>query len=198
MKNTAKVQPRKPRARLTCPECGKLAEYVSHSMGGNITGYYCRDNMGGSGCGHHFDVKPTPSEKAYLKLQMKEMNRHSRSIHRTWHAFCRKFGGSPDKKWKLMGYDFMCAVDRWAQKWPEIQVVTVDDNYHTTSYLVLVPHYDKQQKDYWGTTCVYIPQCSGEDPIDFFLYPSHLDGLREGFERMRKFCRKNGIKKGIP
>lgn len=192
------VKPKKPRKTIKCPKCGRPADYTSFTMNGSSMGYFCRNNMGAQGCGHHFRVKPTPAERSYLKAETKEMNRHSTEIHRVWHAFCRRFGGGPDQKWKLKGYAFMQAVERWAKKYPEVQVVSVDDNHHAGSYLVLVPHYDEIQKEYWGTTLVYIPQCSGEDAIDFFMYPGHLDGFWDAMEKLKRFSRALGLTKGVP
>lgn len=193
-----KLKPKKPRATLPCPKCGKDAEYISYTGNGSSIGYLCRDNMGGTGCGHHFSAKPTRSERAYLKAKSAEMWRHSSSIHKTWHAFCRRFGRKDDRGWKLKGYDFMCAAEKWAKKYPEVQVVGVDDDHHASSSLILVPHYDKRRKDYWGTTVVYIAQCSGEEPITFFLYPSHLEGLMDAFANIRRFAHMNGLRRGIP
>ena len=198
MKKTAKVKPKKPRETLPCPNCGKAAEYISYTGNGSSMGYFCRDNIGGTGCGHHFSAKPTKAERAYLKAQHSEMNRHSMAIHKTWHAFCHKFGNKEGRGWKYKGYEFMCAVEKWAKKYPEVQIVGVDDNHHASSSLVLVPHFDKRRHDYWGTTVVYIPQCSGEDAIDFFLYPGHLEGLVEGFKALQLFSLKTGLRRGVP
>jgi predicted RNA-binding Zn-ribbon protein involved in translation (DUF1610 family) len=198
MKTTKKVKPKKPRETMPCPNCGQVAEYNSYSGDSSSMSYLCRDNLGATGCGHRFSMKPTKPERAYLKAQNKEMWRHSSAIHRTWHAFSRRFGKKEGRGWKLKGYAFMEAVEKWAKKYPEVQIVAVDDNHHSSSALVLVPHFDKREKDYWGTTLVYIPQCSGEDAIDFFMYPSHLEGFMDGFKAMRLFALKAGLRRGIP
>lgn len=50
-----------------------------------------------------------------------------------------------------------------------------DDTYFASSNLVLIEHASKTE--YMGTTVVFIPQCTGEDPVEFFLYPGHRECL---------------------
>jgi len=77
---------------------------------------------------------------------------------------------------KVKGYEAMCHVARFANKHPEVKIVGVDDNWHASSDLVLIPH--ESADEYWGTSVVYLSQCS-PDTNCFFLYPEHLDMLIE-------------------
>jgi hypothetical protein len=64
----------------------------------------------------------------------------------------------------------MTRVDKWAEKYPkDVKLCHCDDDYFSNAELVLIEH--KSQAQYMGTTVVYIPQCTGEQPIQFFLYP---------------------------
>lgn len=193
-----KIKPKKPKAVLPCPKCGKDADQNSY-RGTEFVGYFCRNNMGATGCGHHWEIKATPSVSAYLKARTREMCRHSTAIHKTWHAFCKEFGSDEGHcAWKLKGFEFMEAVEEWVKTHPEVQIVGVDDDHHSSSSLVLVPHFDTHRKDYWGTSVVYIPQCSGGEAVTFFLYPGHLEGLMDGFKALRMFMMANGVRRGLP
>lgn len=92
-------------------------------------------------------------------------------VHRVWHDFCSRFC-KEDHDWKMTGHDLMEAVEEWACSHKgHVRVVGCDDDYHASSLLVLIEHKSKDQ--YMGTTVVFIPQCTGEKPIRFFLYPGH-------------------------
>ena len=80
-------------------------------------------------------------------------------------------------------------IEQYTKKHPEIIVTRVDDNYFAGSDLVLIPHNDDKTKEYFGTTVVYVPQCTGEDPIRFFLYPWHARGLLRALGQLQKTYR---------
>jgi hypothetical protein len=111
-------------------------------------------------------------------------------IHRIFHDFQRKFDSRSAGGEEYSGYPMMKAVGKWAKKHPSVVIVGCDDDYHAGSDLVLIPHEDKYQL--WGVTVLYIPQCTGEKPIRFFLYPGHLQWLLEGLNKMAKICRSKG------
>lgn len=105
------------------------------------------------------------------------------SVHDVWHDFRKRFMN--DLTFKYKGYELMQKVTRWAKKYPaDVQIVGVDDNHFCGSDLVLID--SKTRDTYMGTSVVYIPQCSGEDPIQFFLYPSHREALLAALTTIKK------------
>lgn len=130
------------------------------------------------------DQKSRPITAKERKVTgMDELFDRKLSIHRVWHAFSKKFmkGGS----FKLKGYDLMKAVEKWAKKYPrDVRTVGIDDGDFCNSDLVLVDHKTKDQ--YMGVTAVVIPQCTGEDPLCFFMYPSHQAGLLKALVALEK------------
>lgn len=137
-----------------------------------------------------------------LRMSKRQYKKHIASmlkpseIHRIFHDFQRKFNsGKADgpnvfSSFKYSGYPMMEAVRKWAKKHPSVIIIGCDDDFHAGSDLVLIPHEDKYQL--WGVTVLYIPQCTGEKPIRFFLYPGHLQGLLEGLNKMANLCRSKG------
>ena len=106
------------------------------------------------------------------------------NVHYVYHKFVDKF--MVVGKWKFKGYDLIIAVERWALKYPSDVIVTYcDDSYHASSLLVFIKH-QAIKHPYWGTTMVYIPQCTGENPIEIFLYPTHATNLRACLAKLRK------------
>jgi hypothetical protein len=143
--------------------------------------YRCR-------CGQTIHTVPlTPEQKKCRKQDM--WGNKKDNIHTLFHKMLHQFG---DGKlgFKESGFDLMCALDKFVAKNKEIIDCGVDDDYHTSSNLYLIPHEDDYQL--WGVTCLYVPQCTGEKPIRFFLYPGHLKGLIEGLQEMAKRCRLHG------
>jgi len=61
--------------------------------------------------------------------------------------------------------------------------VRVDDGAHCGSDLMCIMHQCRYQ--FMGMSVVFIPQCTGEPPTQFFLYPGHLDGLLDMLTRFR-------------
>lgn len=111
-------------------------------------------------------------------------SRKANRMHLVWWDFQRRFINKKGKFTKL-GYPLMKAVERWAAKYPmDVEICTVDDSYHAGSALVLVQHRMSPRK-VWGVSVVYIPQCTGESPISFFLYPSHYRELAPALARIR-------------
>jgi hypothetical protein len=73
--------------------------------------------------------------------------------------------------WKYSGYKMMKQIEKFAKKHPDVILLSCDDSYNAGSMIVLIPHRSKEE--YWGTTVVSIPQCTGEPPLEMFLYPGH-------------------------
>jgi hypothetical protein len=118
-------------------------------------------------------------------------NKKKRGIHTVFQDFCKRFevrtktGETKIGKkkvnlykesWRWKGFKMMEHVEKWAEKWPDdVQITSVDDDHYCGSMVVFIEH--KAPDAYHGTTLVYIPQCTGEDPIRFFLYPGHHQGI---------------------
>lgn len=99
--------------------------------------------------------------------------------------FQRRFFNKKTGKFIKSGYPMMKAVARWAKKYPkDVEICTVDDNYFAGSSLVLIQH-RKSPRKVWGVSVIFIPQCTGEPPTSFFLYPSHYHRLAPALARIR-------------
>lgn len=121
-------------------------------------------------------------------------------VHYVWHKFVKAFKKEIDIQWneytskdkngkdkkvrfrtsnlvyKWSGFELAKRIEKWAKRWPnDIKIVGCDDAYHAGSDLVLIEH--KAPVNYMGTTVLYIPQCTSEQPIEFFLYPYHRKEL---------------------
>ena len=123
----------------------------------------------------------TQDEIKEYRNKSKESAKRTKELHGTWHKFIKTFGGKGE--WKLKGYDFMYAVEKYAEKNPEITVVGCDDAHFASSSIVLVPH--KTGDYYMGTTMLIIPQLVGEI-VEVFLYPGHADALIEALKTLPK------------
>ena len=120
-----------------------------------------------------FRLHPTPKGLPQAKYQP--------DIHSVWRSFENRFMKLKRSTFVITGYRLMVAVEKWAKKFPhEVQIVRCDDAHFCGSNIVLIEHRTRSQ--YMGTSAVYIPQCTGESPIQFFLYPSHrkafIDALK--------------------
>jgi hypothetical protein len=97
-------------------------------------------------------------------------------MFKPWHAFCAKFTWADPKKssgskWRLQGWNFIEAIESYIAHCPTMELVGCDDSYHASSRILVVHH--ELPDYYWGTTFLYIPQCTGEPPIEFFFYDNH-------------------------
>lgn len=118
------------------------------------------------------------------------------AIHNLWHTFSKIFRDREDSKWKWSGWDMMVRVKKLLpSKLKGVITLRCDDSVHANSDLLLIPHatYWKGRLDYyWGTTVVYIPQCSGEQPISFFFYGSHLKRIVPMLTKISKLHASHG------
>lgn len=137
------------------------------------------------GCAKQVKRRATKSEARKLSSHFKKWISESFPMHKLWHSFTETFcKKETDEKgcrlWKWKGYPLMQRVDKWRKKNPEVMSVKVDDAVHAGSRLIFIPHEDDYT--YMGCTVVYIPQCTGEDPICFFLYPCHIAFKRQPWD----------------
>lgn len=135
----------------------------------------------------------------------------ARHIHTVYHAFLDKFkptvalkNKKPVKvgkhkvylskeEWKWIGYDLMTRVASFAKLYPDdVHIVHCDDNWHAGSDLVLIYH--RHGKTFFGTTVVFIPQCTGENPTMFFLYDDHRRNLIKELRNISKFIKDRKLK----
>jgi len=124
-------------------------------------------------CGEDVERKATPGERKFFSRKLEWPRKLP--IHKVWHEFSRRFKDGQDS-YRYVGFDLMVRAERWAKKHPkDVRVVGIDDSYFASSLLVLVEH--KTTRSYMGTTVVVIPQCTGEKPLEFFLYPGHRSAL---------------------
>lgn len=184
---------------MHCERCKKRCRYA-HSRGCAFIGFRCTAKK----CDYKVELPASAPERRFLQAEHDEMLRSASAIHEVSHAFDRKFqkvvkAGKPFKLrglkkplqptkvlWRWKGYELMCRIEKYAEKHPELEVVTVDDDHFASSLLVLLPHHDKKTGSYFGTSVIYVPQCTGEDPIRFFLYPGHAHGLLGALGKLRK------------
>jgi hypothetical protein len=80
---------------------------------------------------------------------------------------------------KMIGYDCMCRVEKYAEKHKEIKIISVDDDVYSSSNLVLIPHPQH------GITAIFIPQNTNINN-QFFLYPSCIENIQEELDAMKK------------
>jgi hypothetical protein len=152
-----------------------------------VWGYSGRRTLELCSCGDKRERPQTKAESKKLRDEFKEAS----DVHKTWHAFAKKFIDRKTEEFLYVGYDLMTRAERWAEKYPEIKIVGCDDDHFCCSSLILVPH--ATARSYMGLTVLYIPQCTGEKPICFFLYPSHRQGL---LDALGEIAREHGKKKG--
>ena len=99
------------------------------------------------------------------------------NIHLVWHDFYSNFMIS-DISWKFKGIKMIRKVEVWAKKWKnDVKIIKCDDALYTSSILVLIKHRGLKTGKYHGTSIIFIPQCTGENPTVFFLYPRNHDNL---------------------
>lgn len=81
--------------------------------------------------------------------------------------------------YKWSGHAMMKRVDEFVKQYPSVKVTRVDDHVFAGSYLVFVPVKDM------GHYVYYIPQCTGEQPVKFFMYPGHLKSLKKILKQVK-------------
>lgn len=124
-------------------------------------------------------------------------------VHETWHSFCdhmkkwyfKKVKGikkdfSPSKRdykvfesEKMVGYEAMCRVSKFAKDNSDIMITGCDDSSHMSSDIALIIH--DSSTHFMGTTMILLPQ-NGKDINQVFLYPHHLDNLIKKLQVIQK------------
>lgn len=156
--------------------------HVSCWNGGNVT-FRCK-------CGEQVERKMTREERSKFREQMSlgRFIKPENDIHRVWHSFSKKFITRVNGKDEFNDCpvaELGDKVIRWAKKFPkDVKIVGCDDSYFSCSDLVLIEH--RTARKYMGTSVVFIPQCSGDPPAQFFLYPGHLDDLINALKTIKK------------
>lgn len=129
------------------------------------------------------------------KKKMGKLDNKVSKIHRIHNDFMNKFQKYRPKKtkyepdhhgyvWRWIGYDLMERVKKWAKKHRKhVEIVHCDDDLFASSDLVIIQN--KWRKEYFGTTVIYIPQCTTELPIKFFLYPHHQRNLIKALQKIK-------------
>jgi len=139
-------------------------------------------------CPEQRERPTTAAEKKVLKPDLNIFPKKGvRHIHTIWWEFAKRFmlpdPGGLAFKWS--GHELSRKVVKWAAKYPkDVRIISCDDAFHASSQLVLIEH--RKRDRYMGTTVCYIPQCTGEQPICFFLYPSHRSGLITALREIAK------------
>lgn len=163
----------------------KLSSYSSKEIGERC-----------SRCDERREREPTKDEAKKLAAHFKNMIAKRPAIHKTFHAYQRYVG-------ERVGYDRMQAARRFAKKHGEngsIQIVGVDDDHYAGSSVVLITHEGvesvgdfraSRRAPVWhGVSVEFIPQCTGEKAIRFFLYPGHLDDLLDVLKQLKRRMQK--------
>jgi len=96
---------------------------------------------------------------------------------------------------KYKGYEMMKRMEAFAKKHPDVVICGSDDSFHAGSMVAFIPH--RALTEYWGTTVVIIPQCTGEPALEMFFYPGHaieiekaIHGFNREFREKRRFERR--------
>ena len=177
---------------LKCTNCNqKTLVKISTSM--KTCRFKCK-------CGFEVDRKSTKKDVKHMNSLFKSTPRTN--IHRVWHEFQKNFlviikNKTPTiinkkkfyfgkEKWRWIGYELIARVEKWAEKYKkDITIVRCDDNSHAGSIMVLIQHRKQHNAEYMGTSIVFIPQCTGEDPSRIFLYPNHHDNLFKALKNIK-------------
>ena len=108
-------------------------KWYLQSFGGDNIQFRC------SKC-HMYATRPiTASDKKEIQHYWSMCHKEMKTLFRDWFSFIKKFRDSKTLKWKLSGYVFMRAAEKWAKKHPAVQLVSVDDDFATSSLLVIIP-----------------------------------------------------------
>jgi hypothetical protein len=114
----------------------------------------------------------TKKESLKFVQNFKHMWEDARKLHRVYHRFVALYGNQM-AGWKFKGYELMCRVEKWAKHYPnDVRISSIDDSHFCGSILVFIDH---KSADAWhGVSVIVIPQCTGESPVEFFMYPESV------------------------
>lgn len=92
-----------------------------------------------------------------------------------WSSFCSAFTEKNGYRWS--GDQLIDRIEEWAKAWPEdVELAGCDDTCHAKSLLCLIAHRGVTG-ELEGTTVVFVPQCTGEGPTVFILWPEETKRL---------------------
>ena len=146
----------------------------------------CGPNLGWrcAACGERVERPMTAAERRLWSAYRKQEAKDLKATHGPYHAFVKRFKDEDDN-WRLAGYEFMKASEKWAARYPErVCCVPCDDTYFSSSLLVLITH-EVPGRHWMGVTVVVISQCDGLPPKEFFLYPNHAEFLMQALKTMK-------------
>jgi len=141
--------------------------WETSSLCGDTAGFSCR-------CGARENRKMTKSEHRQAKAYLADTWKHASKVNSLYHAV-RSLLSSEDGNWKLKGYAAICKMDKFVKKHPAILEFGVDDSCATSSSVYIIPHC--MAGDFSSVSLLYIPQCSGEDPIFLHMYPENISDV---------------------
>lgn len=96
------------------------------------------------------------------------------------------------EEWRFTGWDAIRKAEAWVDRTRGVYNVGLDDDMATSSALIVVPHEDR--KTYHGATFMFIPQCTGEKPIRFFMYDHSVVQLMKVLKKLHAKHKKKGYK----
>lgn len=140
-------------------------------------------------CGEERQVPSSKKERDDSKRGLKR----SIYVHHLWHPIIEALDPRPADGYEgKVGWEAMKWMERYAKRHPEIVYCHCDDSCFSNSAVWLVPHFSdgKLGREWMGVSALYIPQCTDERPISFFLYPGDDHGLVVGLRKMIKFRRR--------
>jgi hypothetical protein len=127
--------------------------------------------------------------RVWFKLR-NHLTRKYYRMTKPFRAMGKLFGPSKELDYaKLVGYDAMQMLERYAKKNREVRLIDVDDGHFANSTLVLIPH--ETGKKWMGVSVIFIPQCC-PNQNEFFLYPCCVDSLIKELRSIQKRQRAKG------
>lgn len=155
-------------------------------------------------CGATRSRELSHAEQSAMKHSLKD----EASIHTLWHKIVERIDvvatyPSKGAKPRLRGWDAQLWMGRFVARHPTVVRCHVDDAVFSNSALYLVPGYGvnpphpkgterihsflpKPGREWFGVQVLYVPQCTGEQPTSFFLYPSDHTSLLAGLKALAR------------
>lgn len=187
-------QPKQKKLKTPDPHEHEWTVYGHRGMGGVRGKTFIALRCKVEGCREHNERPATEAERKKIRADWVQNERRQKLMHVAWRPIqkvLKDFGSPTDQDTKAQ---LTSKLDRLAQKFPEyVEYVRTDDDYHCGSDLYFVSHkYDDKKigKGYWGTTVIFIAQCSPDPPVRFFLYPNHMAGLLDAVKKLYAAERK--------
>lgn len=154
-------------------------KYIVQSYSAKNISFVCK-------CGNKINRNTTKSEEKFIRAEINKLFFNSKQLFKLWHKFVKVFTKKDSAFPPVWDRDKLHnGAKKWAKKYPDqIHIVGCDDSYHSSSELILFEH--KSNEQYIGVTVLFVPQCSGESPIEFFLYPNASKNLIKTLQAIQK------------